>query len=283
MKKTFLTWTIAALLGAAVAVVFFWKAPDQQTTDVKQPAVPRPPSDAKINTDIHIYATAWGMTLAENGTGFYNDLANLYLTGLETSVNYDIRPYRRAKALFFRDKASCLYPSNIELLREGGEISSADGFIDTVGFLQVKVYVFSPPGTTPPAKIDDVAHQSVAYAMGSRIPYFLRNTKADFIAVANESDKAKMLLTGRVDLMTAAMPDAKFVFDAMGVPLPPFDPSYELNNTPVRMTCHDTPENRSFADAFNQHAQALVQSGEVQKLFEIHRLDPKLYLPSITP
>ncbi|WP_286830522.1 MULTISPECIES: hypothetical protein [Kordiimonas] len=283
MKNTVLAWGVVVLLGGLVVMVFLLPAPvSEHSADTMAPTASEPTTPVS-EEGVHIYSTAWGMTLAEDGSGFYNDLAALFLSGLDTPYNYDIRPYRRAKALFLRDNSSCLYPSNIELLQDGGEIASADSFIDTSGLLQVKVYIFSPQGTKPPASIADVSQKLVAYAMGSRIPFFLKEANADFIAVANESDKARMLLTGRVDMMTAAMPDAQFVFNALGQPLPAFDPSYELNDTQVRITCHNTPTTRAFIDAFNERATTVLESGELQAFFVKNILDPKLYTPIRSP
>lgn len=283
MKKTSLTWTIAILLGAAAVMLFLRGQSGNIIAPTKQPQNIKPLPFEVAEGGVQIYGTAWGMTLSEDGSGFYNELIRLFLDGLETPVQYDILPYRRAKALFYRNTESCLYPSNIDLLMDGGEISSADGLIDTRGILNVKVYVFSPPGTAPPASAHDVDHRSVAYAMGSRVPFFLRGANADFIAVANESDKARMLLSGRVDLMTAAMPDAKFVFEAMQKPLPPFNPEYELNNTLARVTCHDTPKNRAFVAAFNTHAMAVLKGGKAHALMLENRLDAASYLPPPKP
>ncbi|NVJ98227.1 MAG: hypothetical protein HWE25_08745 [Alphaproteobacteria bacterium] len=273
-KKRFLL--IGTLL--LVATISIGNQMFQSGETAKQVTAPTAPSPEPVAlSGLQIYGTNWGETLATDGTGFYNDLVKLALSGFD--VRYDIRPYRRAKALFLRGAASCLYPSNIQLLIDGQEIESPDGFIDTDGFLVVKVFVFSKPGTKPPSTVAEINHKSVAYAMGSRVPFFLRNANADFIAVSDETDKAQMLLSGRVDLMSAAMPDAKFVFDGLGTPMPPFDANYLLNDTVVRITCHDTPGTRAFVAAFNEHLASLGNSGALSSLISSAGLDADLYLP----
>lgn len=228
-----------------------------------------------------VYGTAWGPTLANDGSGFYSDLIRLALDGLETKTSYVPRPYRRAKLLFYRDKDSCLFPSNIPLLLNGGEIESADGFVDSAPFLSVKVFVFSAPGAGPVRGIEDINGKSMAYAMGSRVPHFLsgaKNTK--FIAVSDEVDKARMLLTGRVDLMTAAVPDAVFVFRNLGQEMPPFDSDYLLNDTQISITCFATPQNLDFIRRFNTRIAQLMSGGQLRQFFLQHKLDPAIYMPA---
>jgi ABC-type amino acid transport substrate-binding protein len=227
-----------------------------------------------------IFATDWGLTLKGDGSGFYNELARYILEGTSDVSTYTILPYRRAKSSFLHAKAACLYPSNIQLLKDGGEIEDATGLIETHSFLRVKVFLFSRPGTTPPASLADVNDKAVAYAMGSRVPYFLRHATADYIAVADEVAKAQMLLSGRVDLMSAAMPDAKFVFDKLGAPLAPHDTNYMLNDTAVRITCHDTEATRALIARLNTRIDALIASGELKAFMESKGLDGAVYTPA---
>ncbi len=226
-----------------------------------------------------VYATDWGLTLKGDGTGFYNALARYILEGTEDAANYTILPYRRAKSVFLHATQACLYPSNVNLLRDGGEIADPAAFIQSRAFLKVKVFLFSRPGTVPPASLADVNDKAVAYAMGSRVPYFLRHATADYIAVADEVAKAQMLISGRVDLMSAAMPDAKFVFDKLGEPLPPHDTAYPLNDTAVRMVCHDSDAARAFITRLDGRIDELVRTGALRSFMESHGLDGAVYTP----
>ncbi|MCJ9428651.1 transporter substrate-binding domain-containing protein [Kordiimonas marina] len=227
----------------------------------------------------HVLATDWGMTLKSDGSGFYNDLARRTIMEADMGSDYEIQPYRRAKARFFDEKTSCLYPSNLKLLMDGKEIEKTDGLIESAPIIRVRVYVFSRPGTTPPASADAIEHKVLAYAMGSRVPYFLRDANIDFIAVTDEAAKAQMLLTGRVDLISAAMPDLKFVMDRLGAPLPPFNPAFELNNTQVRVVCHDTPDNRVFIGKLNAHMKKIEADGTLAGFLNSQGLDATHYLP----
>lgn len=282
-KRTITIWGILfILLGGALwflrPLAFMTPAPELNTAP--RAGKDTDPANTPGHADLRIYGTAWGLTLATDGSGIYNEILRLALVGSRVPATYDVRPYRRAKALFSRDQNSCLYPSNIPLLMNGGEIDGPDGYLDSAGLLHVKVFVFAPHGSRPPSGIRDIDGQSVAYAMGSRIPHFLRDAQgADFIAVADETDKARMLLTGRVNLITAALPDAKFVYDQLGTDLPPFDPAYELNDTLVRVTCHDSAAARAFLAAFNASIKNLKANGVLETLLSGQGLDPKLYAP----
>ncbi|WP_020397936.1 hypothetical protein [Kordiimonas gwangyangensis] len=238
-----------------------------------------PAKSADTPARFPVFATDWGLTLKGDGTGFYNDLARYILEGTSDAGTYTILPYRRAKSAFLHAKEACLYPSNVQLLLDGGEISDASGLIETHAFLRVKVFLFAKPGTQPPATLKDVNDKAVAYAMGSRVPYFLRHATADYIAVADEVAKAQMLLSGRVDLMSAAMPDAKFVFDKLGAPLPPHNTDYMLNDTAVRITCHDSEATRAYVARLNARIDGLIASGALKSFMESYGLDGAVYTP----
>ncbi|TNE60874.1 MAG: hypothetical protein EP335_17705 [Alphaproteobacteria bacterium] len=256
----------AALWGAQAATAQDSAAGDAADTPVGQRAV-------------HVLATDWGMTLKSDGTGFYNDLARFVIQKADMGANYEVQPYRRAKARFFREPASCLYPSNLNVLSDGQEIETREGLIESDAIIRVRVFMFSPPGTTPPAKMEDINDRIVAYALGSSLPQFLKGTHADFIAVTDEVAKAQMLLSGRVDLMSAAMPDLKFVMDKLGTHVPPFNPDFPLNDTYIGVVCHDTPANRAFIGRLNDVIGATSQDGSLAAFLTGQDLDASVYLP----
>jgi len=272
--------TIAQKAAAALSVLVFACLPSSARAIPVHVMTHQDTETATVGTPMtHIYATEWGMTLKSDGSGFYNDLARLTVMKADMGAVYEIQPYRRAKARFMDETSSCLYPSNLKLLMDGKEIRSTDGLIQSAPIVRVRVYVFSRPGTTPPASAQGIEHKVLAYAMGSRVPYFLREANIDFIAVTDELAKAQMLLSGRVDLMSAAMPDLKFVMDRLGKPLPPFNPAFELNDTQVRVVCHDTPENRDFMAKMDAHMKKITADGTLKDFLTGQGLTAKVYLP----
>lgn len=227
----------------------------------------------------HIYAPDWGLTLQEDGSGFYNDLARFLLDTDEVgAVVYEIMPYRRTNRTFFADLGSCMYPTNFDFLISGGQLVSKEGYISGRPLIANSIRVFSPHGTTPPAAKSDVAGKSIAYAMGAGTPQLFKGIPAFWIAVADEVDKGRMLLNNRVDILTAALPDAEFVFRELGTDLPPYDPNLNLDDSPVYFACHDTPSNKTFLGRLDARIERLTNSGELAGFLLGHGLDPAVYL-----
>lgn len=224
-----------------------------------------------------MYATAWGLTLARDGTGFYNELARFVLGSL--NIDYEIRPYRRAMRHFFENPGSCLFPKSVAALVRTNEIPTAAGFINSIPVQKTFVAVFTPTGTSPVHGPSGLNGKRVAYAMGSKVPEYLGAEGAFFIAVADEVDKAEMLLSGRVDVLVANLPDAGIVYNHLGAPLPPFDPDYlPFPAATSRFLCHDTPGSQAFMDSLNKRLRHLHSSGELAAFYQSHGLEPSLYL-----
>ena len=241
-----------------------------------------PPGPIGTPEPIHIFATDWGLTLKSDGTGFYNDLARLILTpdgnAADYAVDYEILPYRRAKRHFFEEAGTCLYPSTTEYLATTGDIQNRVNFIDSPSTLTNRIHIFAAHGHTPPKSRDDLNGKRIAYAMGSRLPYALEGPTALFIAVAYEVDKAEMLLSGRVDLITAAMPDAKFVFEKLGVETAPYDPDLVITKAGVGVVCHNTPENVAFISDLTNRLAELKASGALAAFLRAQGLEPEDYI-----
>ncbi len=224
-----------------------------------------------------VYATAWGLTLSTDGGGFYNDLGRYVLQGL--NIDYDIEPYRRAMRSFYEEQSSCVYPKSILGLIRTKDIDNSAGFIQSVPIQRTFVAVFAPPGKPAVRGPEELAGKRVAYAMGAKVPEYLGAEGAFFIAVANELDKARMLLTGRVDVMVGNLPDAGLVYSHLGSALPPYDPSYRpFPAASSRIVCHDTPGNRAFMDQLNRRILSLHQSGDLKRFYEGFGLNAGLYL-----
>ncbi|NVJ98226.1 MAG: hypothetical protein HWE25_08740 [Alphaproteobacteria bacterium] len=224
-----------------------------------------------------MYATAWGLTLAGDGTGFYNDLATFILEGL--SIDYEIRPYRRAMRHFFETQDSCLYPKSVASLLRTKEVPTNAGFIDSIPIQKTFVAVFTMPGRPVIENATDLKGKRVAYAMGSKVPEYLGPDGVFFIAVADEVNKAEMLLSGRVDVLVANLPDVGMVYQHLKAPMPNYDPSFQpFAAARSRFLCHDTPGNQAFMDQLNHRIKSLRISGALANFYRGNGLDPDLYL-----
>ncbi|NVJ97089.1 MAG: hypothetical protein HWE25_02995 [Alphaproteobacteria bacterium] len=225
-----------------------------------------------------IFGTGWGMTLALDGTGFYNDVIRLALEDVTPEKLYQPLPYKRAKVEFAKDTASCLYPSNIEHLARGGEINLDNDFIQTVPVIWVESHLFSRPGTPPLTSLSALEGKKVAYPNGSALPTVLGEFGAQFMPTTDENTKARMLIAGRVHYMSGSLPDNIFVFKALGHPLPPYNPDLALIRTGVSVVCHDTPANRTFVQAFDARMATLMRDGGMEALYAVEGVDLR-FLP----
>ncbi|WP_020397948.1 hypothetical protein [Kordiimonas gwangyangensis] len=235
-------------------------------------------ADGPITEPTHIFATDWGLTLKGDGTGFYNDLAQLIFSPDIGPIDYEILPYRRAKRHFFEEAGACFYPSSMEYLTTTGDMVNAPDFIESGSMLNNRIHLFAAPGKPAPRTKEDVNGKRVAYAMGSKIPYALQGTTALFIAVADEVDKAEMLLTGRVDIISAAMPDVKFVFDSLGAEIAPYDPDFVIAGSGIGIVCHNTPENALFLTQLDRRKVMLQQTGKLKRFLEERGLSAMEYI-----
>ncbi|NVJ71265.1 MAG: hypothetical protein HWE08_12970 [Alphaproteobacteria bacterium] len=225
-----------------------------------------------------IFGTAWGMTLALDGSGFYNDVLQAVLDNAETEKNYKPLPYRRAKVEFFLREHSCLYPTEVGFLIQSGEIDNPEDYIQTVPLIWVESHLFSRYELGPLASFDDLKGARIAYPNGSALPSVLDRYGPSFVPTTSETAKARMLIAGRVDHMSGSLPDNLFVFRAMGRKLPPYNPDLALARVGVSVVCHATPENQAFVAAFDESVAGLYGSGAMQALFEAAGVDLR-FLP----
>jgi hypothetical protein len=230
---------------------------------------PAPAALASQEDENAILGTAWGITLASDGTGFYNDVLYAVLAQVKDAKPYQPMPYRRAKTEFALHGRSCLYPSSISHLRGGGELDEDDIYLETRPVIFVESHLFAKPGTLAPTNLDDLAGKRIAYPNGSALPVLLEGRGAQFIPTTDETTKANMLIAGRVDLMSGSLPDNIFVFRALKAPLPAYNPDLPLARVGVGIVCHDTPANRAFIQAFDAAVASLVSSGLLAGLFGV--------------
>lgn len=166
----------------------------------------------------------------------------------------------------------------MEYLTTTGDMVNAPDFIESGSMLNNRIHLFAAPGKPAPRTKEDVNGKRVAYAMGSKIPYALQGTTALFIAVADEVDKAEMLLTGRVDIISAAMPDVKFVFDSLGAEIAPYDPDFVIAGSGIGIVCHNTPENALFLTQLDRRKVMLQQTGKLKRFLEERGLSAMEYI-----
>lgn len=246
----------------AVAAIFLMAQPaSAQESGQAQNAADQPPQPGSI------YGTVWGMTLAQDGSGFYNDILHLVLQESTTGKPYRPLPYRRAKVAFAADHGGCLYPSDLDHLKGGGELDDLSGYVQTRSLVWVESHLFSRPGQPPLESFAGLKGKAIAYPNGSALPTVLAGYDARFMPTTDETTKARMLIAGRVDYMSGSLPDNVFVFKAMGAPLPPYNPDLALIRVGVGIVCRATEANRAFVAAFDAALDRLSQSGQMQALF----------------
>jgi len=206
---------------------------------------------------VEVLATAWGETLAQDGSGFYNEIAADVLGNIASEKTYKVMPYRRAKQRFFNAGGACLYPSSLLGLAGAGEIKDPENYIESDGIFVAKTHLFVRSGVQPPRSLDDISGKIIAYPNGSVAAGILFGHGASLIGVNSEQDKAQMLVSGRVDMITGMMPDTALVFAKMGGEVPLFAPSFVLYEVPVTFVCQRSAATEKFIVSVNMALEVL--------------------------
>jgi ABC-type amino acid transport substrate-binding protein len=206
-----------------------------------------------------VFATSWGETLALDGTGFYNEIAHDILTYTKGPEAYHVMPYRRAKAKFFAAPDSCIYPSSLSALVKAGQITDPENYSESNGLFIARTHLFVRAGQIPPKSFADIAGKIIAYPNGSTVQELLEGKGAEvLLGVTNEEDKAQMLRTGRVDMISGMIPDTAIVFARMGGPAPVYDATFALAEVPITIVCHKSKFNRHFLKTVNDALAVLA-------------------------
>ncbi|UTW56146.1 transporter substrate-binding domain-containing protein [Kordiimonas sp. SCSIO 12610] len=227
-----------------------------------------------------IYGNSWGLTLALDGTGFYNDIIKTVMAEMAPQPSYMPMPYLRAKATFLNGGKGCLYPSTRSVLKTGKEIDNIDDFIESVPFVMARVFILAGEGRPVYRPTLDLTGRTVVHARGSAIANAMEGSGATFLPASDELDKARLLVLGRADYIVATMPDAAFVFDYLKAPLPAFDPESEFFSGGIGVVCYRTPENEAFIKRLNDAYMHQFTEGNLTKFYENVGLRAEDFLPS---
>jgi len=227
--------------------------------------------EAKSEMAPVIYATAWGYTLAQDGSGFYNDVAAALMAREEGRSLYKLMPYKRAKAQFRADRGGCLFPSSVDVLKAAGLADQKHALVQTDPLFEAKTHLFAAPGETPPRTMADLTGKRIALPAGSVMMKLLKVAGANLIGVNDEESKAEMLLSGRVQLMSGMMPDTGLVFAHMNRPLPAYDRHFSFLQVGLGVVCRKTPATEALVGRLNSriaeletdesYRESLVQAG----------------------
>lgn len=210
----------------------------------------KPSPKAKKNP-LKVYASAWGLTLKQNGKGYYNDVYKALVKGLAKKPRYLPIPSNRAFANFKQDDNSCIYPNNIDYM---SKFHTGDKpLIAGPAMVNARVFLFASPGNKIARSVEDIKGKTLAHPAGSPISKTWAGKGIKFITVHDETSKARMLLSGRVDYMTGTLPDAQLVFNALKKPLPAHDAQTPLMKYSLTVVCHDTVEARAFISGLTDH------------------------------
>jgi len=237
------------------------------------------PNTQSSDEGLQIYGTSWGPTLAMDATGIYNDFARDIFTDAGIYPLYKIGPYNRSKQMFLRDKNTCLYPSSISLLEAGDEMADDDDFIESTSFLFVRSYLFAAEGQRQYDGKMGLEGKWVGHPVGSALPKLMSGSGASFLAINDEQDKAKMLISGRVDYMSGSLPDTAFVFKSLDKPVPASDRRHLLFSSGLGVVCHRSAATERLIEKLNAAFLHQYQAGSLQNYLKNAGLDPDNYLP----
>ncbi|WND01451.1 hypothetical protein QGN29_07750 [Temperatibacter marinus] len=219
---------------------------------------------------ITVYGTAWGLTLSEDGTGLYNAIFNIVTRELDSTLDYSILPHKRAIATFSKDKESCIYPFSPNLVKSHYN-QAPSNYLHGPTLNKVAAYFFSQYGEEPVNKFSDFSGKRIAVPIGSNMPKVWADRNITFISASDETSKARMLISKRVDYVSGTIPDIAIVFKQLGMQLPPYDASTPNVAASLTIVCKNTPNNQKFLDELNSHFHAHAKN-ELNLLFTVQGL-----------
>lgn len=232
----------------------------------------------------HLYAIGWGLTLKTDGTGFYNELMKFVLTEAGFGSDYRVMPYNRAVSSLKADEDGCLYPAYTPIMHPNGLDEQLEITLEaSAPLLRVVTHLFAQPGQKPLARLEDLKGKLIGHPMGSRIAEVLAPYGARYMASLDETAKAKLLLTGRVDYISASLPDAAFVFQALGEELPPYNPDLLLVSATIGVVCRPSVQGRAFLAAISTTLSRLRENGRLAEFFEGRGISVEMHLPADRP
>lgn len=248
-----------------------------QTTEIQTDQAPCSEGEQEGQAPC-IVGTAWGLSLAADGSGFYNDYMKMLLNRLEEPASYAALPYHRANKAFAERRADCIYPSTVRV--HVTDPSEALKFNASRPMTMNRVFIFSQYGQPPLKTVGEMTGKRVGHVMGSAFPETFNNLGIVFVPVVDETSKANLLIRRRLDFMVGTLPDTELVFQALGQELPPHGPQDGMINYSMTLVCHASPANDALIRAVNSAIARLVDTRETEKLLRDAGIsDAQSYVP----
>lgn len=239
-------------------------------------------SPEALDGQICVVGTAWGMSFDRSGEGLYYEYISALQELVDVAFDFSALPYKRARNQFMTRQADCIYPSFASLFIRSGLIEDPDSIIMSRPLLNKKVFVFSRPGRPAIRSLDDLSGHKVAHTMGSAFPDLYPNIKAVYLPIADDRQKARILLGGRVDFMIGTMPDTGTVFKSLNVELPPYGPIGGIEQYSTGIVCYRTDDTENFMSKLNDTASDFIASGRLYDLLIRNGLtEPKPMIPAV--
>ena len=234
------------------------------------------PSNANQDP-IHIYANSMNFETSDEELTFYTDIAKLIIPSETHPHTLNIVPHIRSSHLFFADKTSCRYPSNLKALSEHFDQGAKIDFIETKAFLMNSLRIFSASGVRPPRSIEDLKGHTITVPTSSTT--LQGHPEIKLVHSPTEEHRVQVLLANRVELMLGSIITVQLMANKMGAQLPTYDQNFTLGDFTLHISCHNTEKNRHFIAAVNERITQALSDGDLQTVLIKHGLDPDIVLP----
>ncbi|MFC3051607.1 hypothetical protein [Kordiimonas pumila] len=222
---------------------------------------------------VQVFAPEVSEALKQDGTGFYNDIWQLALSGFDRPT-LTIVPHRRSNFMFINTEGSCRFPavSHFKKIKDEKAIASAP-------FIKMIVRAYTKPGIKAPHSPTDFISKKIVISPHYVLPVPYQDVSASTMVIMSERQRATMLLSGRVDIMISSMPVSEFVFRSFGVKEPLYDNKLVIGEYNLSLVCHRTPVNEELIKRFNMQLEMIQQDGSLAALFSRYDIEYDLYRP----
>ena len=204
------------------------------------------------------------------GEGWYADVLTDMLRDSGQQYDYRVYPFRRAVRIFFEREADCIWALDSKLLREfGGKDSD---LTDSEVLFVSKQYIFMASGVPAISDIAELAGKKLGILNGSNLPDLLGGLSVDFVHVADQDTKVRMLVNNRLDAIGGWVPEILVAFRNQGAAPTSFNPAIVLASSNVGIVCHTSPRTLSFLNAANPSIKGFAKSNRLQELNKMYNV-----------
>lgn len=212
--------------------------------------------------------------LQGDGGGFYGELLSATIKNTGIPAETRVLPLKRTLDLFFSEKADCIWPVDINLLKKFGY--SKTDIVESSLFFKSSQHVFVTGGHPVISDLKQLEGKRVGILNGGSMEKSLSEVSAIIVPLKDQQSKIRMLLNNRLDAFVGWYPD---VFVSLNrLQMKPDQLSHDINpnNTVgIKVVCRKSKNTIHFLNALDLSITRLKET------FLYNEIMDKYGVPSI--